>query len=119
MSHRIQRVQSLIMQEISVLIRKDVKDPRLQKVTITDVTVSHDCKNATIYYSVLGEDKDVKAAQEAFEKAIPFLRRDIGENIDLRYTPHLRFVFDDSVRRAAHISELLNLARHDDESDFE
>jgi len=119
MSYRIQRVQSLILHEIGMILLKDIKDPRLHKVTVTEVKVSPDCKNATLYYSVMGEEAEKKAAQEAFEKASPFIRKEIGERIDLRFTPHLRFVFDDSVRRAAHISELLNMARHDDESDFE
>ncbi len=107
MSFRIQRIQSLIQHEVGEIVTKDLRDPRLARVTITGVTVSHDIRNASIYYSVLGDETDIANAKVAFEKAKSYIRHEIGHRIELKFTPDLHFAFDESIEHAAHINELL------------
>ena len=94
---RMERVNQQMKREISLILQKDISDPRLMFVTITGVTVSPDLHVARVRFSTLGGDKQLLAVQESLDRASGFIRRLIGERIRLRLTPKIEFVYDDSI----------------------
>lgn len=115
MPHRVERAQATIAQEISLIVLNEVKDPRVERVTITGAKLSKDLRNATVYFSVLGEKEDIEQAQLGLEKASGFIRHRLGEKVRLRYIPELIFRFDESITRAARITELLEQVKQEEE----
>ena len=111
---RIDRVGHLIQMELSQLILHRVKHPGLGFVTITHVSVTPDLRSAAVFYSALGDDKVRKETQLALEKAAGFLQREIGTALQLRYTPKLKFMYDDSLDRGFEIDKVLRDIRKDD-----
>lgn len=104
---RTDRVGHLIQMELSQLILHRVKDPRLGFVTITHVNVTPDLRSACVFFSALGDEKARKESQIALEKAAGFLQKEIGVALQLRYTPRLRFEYDDSLDRRMEIDKVL------------
>jgi ribosome-binding factor A len=108
MAHRVERVNSLIRQEISELLQREVKDPRLGNfITVTEVSTSSDLKYAKVFVSSIGggsrqETLTVLAA------ASGFFRREMARHLKLRYIPELSFQWDDSIERGAHLLELID-----------
>jgi ribosome-binding factor A len=104
---RLERVNQLIKEEVSTLLQRELKDPRLGFVTVTEVDVTPDLKLARVYVSVLGgEDKWVSSFR-ALESARGFVWTWLRRNLDLRVTPELVFRPDRSMEHAAHIQALL------------
>ena len=109
MTHRIERLNHLIRQEISELLQRQVKDPRLGNfIAITDVVTSPDLRNAHIYISHLGTEADKKATMSAITAASGFFRKELANHLRLRRVPELTFHWDDSIERGAHIEELID-----------
>ena len=106
-SRRTERLNGLIHEELSRIILRVVKDPRVKGVTFTHVKVSKDLRHARIYYSLLGGSDDRSNAEKGLQSAKGVMRREIGRNLQLRYTPELEFFFDDSLEYAEHIEKLL------------
>lgn len=104
---RTDRVGHLIQMELGQLILHRIKDPRLGFVTITHVSVTPDLRSACVFYSSLGDEKARKESQTALEKSSGFLQREIGMALQLRYTPKLKFVYDDSIDRGLEIDRVL------------
>jgi ribosome-binding factor A len=104
---RTDRVGHLIQMELSQLILHRVKDPRMGFVTITHVNVTPDLRSAAVFYSALGDQKARKETQIALEKSSGFLQREIGTALQLRYTPKLKFLYDDSLDRGLEIDRVL------------
>jgi ribosome-binding factor A len=96
---------------LSDLLRSEVKDPRLADVQINEVDLSGDLGVAKIYFSLLHPDADVAPAQEAFERAGGFLRTRIGQALQLRRVPELRFIADTSARDAMELTGLIDAQR--------
>jgi ribosome-binding factor A len=93
--HRHQRLQQLIEEELSSLLRDEVQDPRLEDVRLTGVTLSVDYKNARVRYLVSDDSRvNLQKVERAFERASPFLRARLGEALDLKKLPTLSFVYD-------------------------
>ena len=109
MSRRSERTSKLIQREISVLLEREVNDPRLSKlISITDVTLSPDLKYAKIFVSTLGSEVDNKEEMLAgFNKASGFLRKELASHLKLRYAPQLSFHYDDSIERGARLLKLM------------
>lgn len=106
------RVAQLLQEEISRLLLRGLKDPRLTGlITVTGAKLSPDLKEAVIYYSVFGTDAQRKETQAGLTAAAPFLQRESGRSLKLRYSPHLRFVFDESIERGDRIEQLLREAK--------
>jgi len=105
-SRRQERVAGLLHQEISNLLTFEIQDPRIGFVTITEVTISPDLKNARIFVSLLSDDE--KETMVGLQSAVPFLRRALAKKLELRYTPQLKFEFDRSTAYAAKIEALMN-----------
>ena len=105
-SNRIGRINEEIQRELSSLIRT-VKDPRVHGlVSITAVDTTPDLRYAKIFVSVL-DKSDVKEVVKGLRSAGGYLRRELGRSLQLRYTPELPFVADDSIAEGAHILELI------------
>lgn len=104
---RTERVGHLIQMELSQIILRRVKDPRLKNVTITHVGIAPDIKSARVFFSLLGDDNARMEAKAAFEKAAGFLQREIGRALELRYTPKLTFAIDDTIDRTLEVDDVL------------
>jgi len=109
MSRRIERVNSLIRREISELLQRQVKDPRLGGfVTVTQVSTSADLRHAKIFISIIGSEEEKKEALEALAIASGFLRKELSMRLRLRCSPELSFHYDDSIDQGVHILQLIN-----------
>lgn len=109
---RSRRVAQQIQRALSELIRREVRDPRLGMVTLTDVRMSSDLSYAKVYYSVLGADP--QQAQEVMESAADMLRGPLGRALGIRHSPELRFVQDELIESGARLSALIQRAVSDD-----
>ena len=109
---RTQRVADQIQKELAQLIQLEMKDPRLGMVTVSVVEVSRDMSFADIYVSFLGVDDQEKIDQslKVLSQAAGFLRSQLARAIKLRFTPQLRFFYDNSLRRGAYLSSLIDEA---------
>lgn len=108
MYKRAEKVAEAVHEEISGLLLKGVKDPRLSFVTITGVKVTDDLHLATVYYAVMGADEAArKGVQAGLESARGYLRREVGKSLRMRYVPDLIFRYDDSLDYGVRIDSLL------------
>lgn len=110
MSMRTTRVNELLRAEISELLLREVKDPRVSRgmVTITEVQVSPDLRHAVVYVSHLGTEAERKEALEGLKNSAHFLHRELLHRLSLRNVPELVFKFDPSIERGARLAELIN-----------
>jgi ribosome-binding factor A len=105
---RTDRIGEQIQRELAELLRLEVKDPRVRMVTLTGVEVARDYSHAKVFYTTLqGADK---AVQQGLERAAGFLRSQLAHSMKLRVIPQLHFVYDTSVERGAHLSQLIDQA---------
>jgi ribosome-binding factor A len=104
---RLERVNQLMKEEISRLVQRELKDPRLGWVTITEVDVTPDLRQAKVFVSVLGPEDKWVASFKALESARGFIWGALRRNLDLRVTPELLFRPDRSMEHAARMSALL------------
>ncbi|MCK8826266.1 30S ribosome-binding factor RbfA [Natroniella acetigena] len=113
--HRSQRVGELIKQEVSDLLQKEIKDPRIGFVTVTDVEVSGDLRHAKVFVSILDGKKE--ETMEGLQATEGFVRREIGQRIRLRHTPEIIFRYDDSIEKGTRIFEILEKIDEDGEDE--
>jgi ribosome-binding factor A len=104
---RIEKLQELLKQEMGKMLLKELKDPRIGFVTVTDVEMTGDLREAKIYVSVMGGEEQVKSSLEGLNSALGFIRREIGHRIRLRFTPEISFALDTSLDYGDHIQKLL------------
>jgi len=101
-------------QEIADILMRKIKDPRIGFVTVTDVEVADDLRNAKVFVSVYGAEKTTTL--KGLESASPYIRSELGKRMRMKFIPELLFRYDDSVERGAHINELLHeIQEKDDE----
>jgi len=109
MAYRIERVNSLIRNEISELLQRQVKDPRLGGfVAVTEVTATPDLKHAKVFVSCLGDQEEKEKILSVLTAASGFFRNELAKRIKLRCIPELSFRWDDSIERGAFLQELIN-----------
>lgn len=109
MSHRILRINQLIRQELSDLLQRQVKDPRLGPfVAITEVSTTHDLKYAKVFISFIGTPEERQKTLEALASASGFFRRKLTKSLKLRRVPELSFHWDDSIERGDHLMRLFD-----------
>jgi ribosome-binding factor A len=113
-NRRSQRVASQIKTEISWLIEHSLRDPDKGFITVTRVRLSSDLKIASVYYSVLGNQEEREASKKALARAKSFLKHELGDRVNLRVVPELRFFYDDSLDYSEKISTLLNKINKDE-----
>ena len=103
---RTDRISEEMKKEVSAIIQYELKDPRLPKmVSVTAAEVTRDLRYAKIFISVLGDENDKKNAISGQKSAVGFLRREIGQRLNLRYTPETLFEFDNSIERGVHLNK--------------
>lgn len=103
---RIDRIQKQVLHELAQLICTNLKDPRISRVVLTDVTVTKDCAHAKVYYTILA-DEPCEATQTALENAVGYFRRKLSQRITLFNVPQLHFIYDRSIEQGAMIDRLL------------
>lgn len=112
--------QARLADRIRVLIaerlEKGLRDPRLGFVTITDVRVTGDLQHASVFYTVLGDEKERASSAEALRAATGMLRSEVGRGLNARLVPTLEFIADGIPENAGHIEELLREARERDQA---
>ncbi len=108
---RLDRVNQLIKEEISYLLQRELKDPRLGFVTVTEVAISKDLRSGKVYVSVLGTDEQWRASLAALTSARGFIRSWLAPRLRLRAVPDLTFHADRSMAHAAHIQRVLERLR--------
>ncbi len=108
------RLNSQFQQELAVLIRDELGDPRVAGITVTSVDVAPDLRNATVRVSLIGPDAQLEEAVKGLTHAAGHLRRSLGNRLKLRLTPQLRFVADTALREGDRISSLIRNAVSDD-----
>jgi ribosome-binding factor A len=114
---RSDRLAHLLHREIGNIVQLEVSDPRLQFVTVTKVRLSDDLKEATVYFSIMGEDK--QKALESLRHAGSFIRACIGRRCYLKYVPCLSFRLDETLEKAARIDRILDSIHTEQDSSFD
>lgn len=119
-NYRVGRVRQEIMRETSDILMRVVKDPRVEGVTITDVELTGDLSEATIFYSTLSDlASQRQKTQEGLDKATGIVRSEISKRIKLYKAPEIRFVRDQSIDYGNRIDEILNDIHKDDHTNNE
>ena len=96
MSIKIDRIESNLVKEISYILANEVKDHDIKFVTVTDCHVTNDLSFAKVYYTVLDDEKKDSTAK-ALKNAAGFIRKELMDRVEIRYTPELEFIFDESI----------------------
>jgi ribosome-binding factor A len=112
---RVRKIADRIQVIVAEMLERRVKDPRLGFVTVTDVRVSGDTQQATVFYTVLGEDGDLDSTGAALESAKGLLRSEVAKQLGMRHAPSLEFVPDALPENARHLDEVLARAKALDE----
>ena len=107
MSQRTERVDELLRQEIGSIVARDVADPRVGFVTITEVETTPDLRHAKVWVSVIGQPAERDAAVEALRHAMPFIRHELGKRLRIKRIPDLHVHLDDTAERGTRILQLL------------
>lgn len=93
--------------EISEIVMRDLKDPRVKLTGITRVSLTNDLKTAHVFISVIGGEKERKSAMGGLISAAKFIRHEVGERIEIRYNPELRFAIDDTMEEQTRVLRLI------------
>lgn len=104
---RPERLAETLRAEITEIVGYELDDPRLLSVTVTDVRVSDNLRDAKIFVTVQGNENEIKDALKALQHATTFIRQQIALNLDLRHAPHLNFVRDTVEENATRIEEVI------------
>jgi ribosome-binding factor A len=113
MSLRANRVGEQMKKELSEIIGRKIKDPRIGFVTVTDVQVSGDLQQAKVYISVLGDEEQRENTLKGLAKAKGFIRTEVGQRIRLRKTPEIIFEWDESMEYGNRINSILHQLQND------
>ncbi len=108
MSIRQERVQSQLIDILSEMIRKDLRDPRIGFVTLTGADVSHDLRHAKIFISVYGDEEARKQTLKALNGAVGAMRGEVTRRAQLRIAPEIVFAYDEGIERGQKIFQILN-----------
>jgi len=103
------RINGEVKKELSILIGREIKDPRISPMTsVTDVEVAPDLKTAKVYVSVMGDEQARKDTLQGLKSAAAFMRSQLARNLNLRNTPELIFIMDNSIEYGVNISKLID-----------
>ncbi|WP_422734071.1 30S ribosome-binding factor RbfA [Micromonospora sp. WMMD558] len=111
---KVRRHAERVRELVASVVRSQIKDPRLGMITITDARITADLRDATVFYTVLGDAAAQSGTAAALESAKGMLRSTVGKALGLRHSPTLTFVLDDVQDQVKHIDDLLAQARHAD-----
>jgi ribosome-binding factor A len=107
LSHRVERIQEQVREEVSQMLATEVRDPGVGLVTVTRAKVTGDLSLARVYWTIIGDAAERKKTAKALERATPYLRRLLSERLTLRRSPELKFIFDESVAAQDRIEQIL------------
>ncbi|MDR1497978.1 MAG: 30S ribosome-binding factor RbfA [Puniceicoccales bacterium] len=113
MSQRITRINQLLLREFSEQLHTRWKSESV-RITFTSVEISPDLRNATIFYSVVGDDSERTAAQNLLHATARTLKHEVFKRVRIKYTPTLHFAYDESPERGSHITEILDSVARED-----
>ncbi|MFC6288518.1 30S ribosome-binding factor RbfA [Nocardioides sp. GCM10027113] len=113
---RVRKIADRIQVIVAEMLERRIKDPRLGFVTVTDVRVTGDSQQATVFYTVLGEEGDLSSTAAALESAKGLIRSEVGKQLGMRHVPTLTFVHDALPENARHLDEVLARAKAQDEA---
>ena len=103
---RIERLNDILVKEISYILMTEVKDSNVRFVTITDVDITNDLSYAKVYFTVL-KDEYLDVTLKALNKASSFIRGKLADRVDMRHTPELKFIFDESIKYGEKIEKII------------
>lgn len=106
--HRVGRVGEALKEEISQIVREELKDPRVGFVTVIGVEVASDLGHAKVHVSIMGSEAEIKESMQALTRAAGFVRSELGKRLSLRHTPDLAFKLDQSIEHGLKISKILH-----------
>jgi ribosome-binding factor A len=109
-------VGDLLQREISQILERELKDPRVGFLTITRVELTDDLKTARVFYSIFGTDEEKEKSQQGLESATGFIKKLLGERTRLKYLPDLVFLFDDSLAKGREIQSILDDLKDEESS---
>jgi len=124
LTHRVERIQEQVREEVSQMLATEVRDPGVGLVTVTRAKVTGDLSLARIYWTIIGDAAERKKTAKALERATGFVRHLLAERLSLRRVPEVKFIFDESVAAQARIEEIIqeihaaDAARTVDSPDF-
>jgi ribosome-binding factor A len=107
-SHRIPKAAEAVREVVGMAILADLKDPRIQDVTVTRVEISPDMRQAKVHVSVMGNETKQRLSLAGLKSAAGFLQSKVAKRIETRYTPRLEFVLDMGVKKSIEIAEILH-----------
>src|ERR1700687_3647894 len=105
--HRPERIADTLREEIAQIVGYELEDPRLAMVTVTDVRVVDDLRDASVFVAVAGDEQEHELAFIALRRAAPYVRKQLGFSLNLRHTPALHFVRDTVEEKAARVDALM------------
>jgi len=109
-----ERLRELLLREIGTVIARKVRDPRIPEVvTVTEVALARDARNATIFVSIMGDKEEKETAIAALNKAAPFIQRTVASQIVTKHFPRIVFKLDKAIERGQHINELFKEIQDD------
>ncbi len=112
MSVKIDRLNSIFIKEISYILANEIKDKDIKFVTITDCKITNDLSFAKVYFTVL-DDTKIKETTEALKSASTFIRKELSQRVEVRHTPELTFVYDESIAYGKKIENIIEKIHED------
>ena len=105
---RIDKIQEELRQQVSMIVQQELRDPRIGFVTITEVELTADLKEAKIYFTIMDTGRSTEGTVRALKNSAAYVRRLIGQRIKIKFTPEIKFVYDDSQIRQSRIDEIID-----------
>ena len=115
--NRADRVADLLKEEISQMLCTEVKDPHIGFITITDVEVSRDLQLAKVFYTILGDERQLSESSDALQRVLPFIKRQLGKRLRMRFIPDILFRYDHSLDYGSKIDTILDQLKNTHELD--
>ncbi len=114
MTRRTERLNEELREQISAILKREVKAPRLSSfVSLTEVITSKDLRHARVYVSIMGSEEEKREVLAGLRSAAGFLRKSLGDRIKIRYMPELAFEIDTSIERGSHLLDLMRQIQSD------
>lgn len=105
---RSERVSDLVYREVSNILLRDIKDPRVELVTVTGTRVSDDLRHAIVFYSVIGDDKRWAEVAQGLKSSRGYVKRELGKRLKMKYLPDIKFVEDRTMEKGEKMDRLLS-----------
>ena len=115
MTTRQEKLVKLIKEEVSEILRREIKDPRFGFFTVIDAEITSDLRHAKVFVSIMGTEEERKQSMEVLKHAQHFVRQEFGKRVRMKILPDIQFVQDESVDTGMHIFELLEEIRRDEQ----